>query len=88
MDRILIPSSRSGGARLPGRAASLSMKVKFDAGQDYYLTLGVPDTAVLNDIKRAYRRLALKTHPDVNKASNAAEQFKKVRANRHLGEGT
>lgn len=42
------------------------------------MRLGLTETATLNDIKRAYRRLALKTHPDVNKASDAAEQFKRV----------
>jgi curved DNA-binding protein CbpA len=54
------------------------MNYKWDARDDYYMVLGIAETAALNDIKRAYRRLALKTHPDVNKASNAAEEFKKV----------
>ncbi len=43
------------------------MKVKFDARQDYYARLQVDKTATLTDIKRSYRKLALKTHPDVNK---------------------
>ncbi|MEM6332250.1 MAG: DnaJ C-terminal domain-containing protein [Planctomycetota bacterium] len=51
------------------------MAVKF---QDYYQTLGVSRSASADDIKRAYRKLAQKLHPDRNKASDAAEQFSKV----------
>ena len=49
------------------RRRLLVMKVKFDARQDYYARLQVDKTATLTDIKRSYRKLALKTHPDVNK---------------------
>ena len=59
------------------------MAVKFDASKDYYSDLGLQQDATLNDIKRAYRRLALKTHPDVNKEPDAAEKFKKVRRGVH-----
>eukprot|EP00624_Nannochloropsis_granulata_P007764 evm.model.NODE_9444_length_8659_cov_24.440466.1 len=60
------------------RSGTLAMKVKFDAKQDYYGRLNIDKTASLNDIKRAYRRLALQTHPDVNKAPDASETFKRV----------
>ncbi|KAM3575868.1 hypothetical protein VYU27_002207 [Nannochloropsis oceanica] len=60
------------------RSGMLAMKVKFDAKQDYYGRLNIDKTASLNDIKRAYRRLALQTHPDVNKAPDASETFKRV----------
>ncbi len=46
--------------------------------EDYYSLLGVPKTASLDDIKRAYRDLALKYHPDVNKTENAEEKFKAI----------
>jgi curved DNA-binding protein len=49
--------------------------VKF---RDYYETLGVPRTATLDDIKRAYRKLARKFHPDVNKEKDAEARFKEV----------
>jgi len=52
--------------------------VKWDVAKDYYAVLGLSSTATSNDIKRAYRRLALKTHPDLNKAPKAEEDFKKV----------
>lgn len=47
--------------------------------RDYYATLGVDKGATKADIKKAYRRLARKHHPDVNKGDAAAEQrFKEI----------
>jgi len=49
------------------------------AGKDYYNTLGVKRDASEQDIKRAYRRLARKHHPDVNPGDKSADtRFKEI----------
>lgn len=46
--------------------------------RDYYEILGVDRNADKEEIKRAYRRLARKYHPDVNKEDGAEERFKEI----------
>lgn len=47
-------------------------------GKDYYKILGLQKGASDDDIKKAYRKLALKYHPDKNKSAGAEEKFKEV----------
>lgn len=49
------------------------------ATKDYYKALGVPEKAALEEIKKAYRRLAKRYHPDANPGdASASERFKDV----------
>ena len=48
------------------------------AQRDYYEVLGVQRTASSDEVKSAFRQLARKYHPDVNKEQNAEEKFKEI----------
>ena len=57
----------------------LKMAEKGKKGRDFYELLGVERTANQGQIKSAYRRMAMKYHPDKNPGNEeAAEKFKEV----------
>lgn len=45
---------------------------------NYYFYAGVEKTATTKEIKKAFRKLAMKFHPDKNKAADAEEKFREI----------
>lgn len=59
-----------------GVFCSIIFHCRIKSCSDYYQILGVEKTASEEDLKKAYRKLALKFHPDKNHAPGATEAFK------------
>lgn len=51
---------------------------KIIAIQDYYEILGIDRSATEEEIKKAYKKMAMKFHPDKNQSTKSADAFKKV----------
>jgi molecular chaperone DnaJ len=46
--------------------------------RDYYEVLGISKSASQDEVKKAFRKLAMQYHPDRNKASDAESKFKEI----------
>ncbi|KAK7068716.1 DnaJ (Hsp40), subfamily B, member 12, partial [Halocaridina rubra] len=71
-------SSSASGASTEYTSDQLEAVKRIRNCKDYYQILGVTKEATDNDLKKAYRKLALQFHPDKNKAPGASEAFKAV----------
>ncbi len=74
-----VPDHRSGFARALDSFLVSSLRPVFEMKyKDYYVALGLSRSATQDDIKRAYRKLARKYHPDLSKLDDAEARFKEL----------
>ena len=59
-------------------AAFSILVIDLALAKDYYKILGVPRDAIDRQIKKAFRNLAVKYHPDKNKAIDAEAKFREI----------
>ncbi|THU73443.1 hypothetical protein C4D60_Mb04t22900 [Musa balbisiana] len=75
--RVALPARPNAGAAVSPRSLTVAAALSSSAASSLYEVLGVPASASGQEIKAAYRRLALECHPDVGAS---ADQFLRVHA--------
>ncbi|XP_059431898.1 chaperone protein dnaJ 49-like [Corylus avellana] len=71
-------SSASSSASTAFTEEQIAVVRQIKKKKDYYEILGLERTCTVEDVRKAYRKLSLKVHPDKNKAPGAEEAFKAV----------
>ncbi|KAL3532347.1 hypothetical protein ACH5RR_005868 [Cinchona calisaya] len=71
-------ASASGSASAAYTEEQVTIVREIKGKKDYYEILGLEKSCSVEDVKKAYRKLSLKVHPDKNKAPGAEEVFKMV----------
>ncbi|KAG7984407.1 hypothetical protein I3843_04G159800 [Carya illinoinensis] len=72
------PSSSSASSSASFTEEQIAMVRQIKKKKDYYDILGLERTCTVDDVRKSYRKLSLKVHPDKNKAPGAEEAFKAV----------
>src|ERR1035441_6465225 len=74
--------SLAGSPSPPGGTRHVEKRMATTDKKDYYAVLGVKKTASAEDIRKAFRKLARKYHPDVNAGDKSAEEKFKTLSDR------
>ena len=60
------------------RSETLDLRLQPTMGKDYYKILNVPRNASEEEVRKGYKKMALKFHPDKNKSPEAEDRFKEI----------
>jgi len=74
--RIMKENGLSGEKNYMEKNVNLIREILWE--DDYYLILGLEKSCSIEEIRKAYKKLSLKVHPDKNKAPGSEDAFKKV----------
>ncbi|PKA46770.1 Chaperone protein dnaJ 49 [Apostasia shenzhenica] len=76
--RVRVSAASSNGSSASFTEEQISIVRQIKLKKDYYEILGLERSCTVEDVRKAYRKLSLKVHPDKNKAPGSEEAFKAV----------